>query len=291
MGNLVAEMSAQTFTVVLCAKPGTDATPALRGVLKIALRRYGLRCNSVVETRENRDVSSQMASAFSKLRHDVARRAARSRRHTRQTKGHLVMSDGHTLMQKQQELTVPAADDGWNDAAAEAAERTIRGTLLKFADWRWTAGKEATLVEDGTQLVALATAAMWVRWENDRPVEYIVRQPGKRLPDREDLGYDDQAKWEKGPDDKPKDPWQNTRLVYLVDPQTAEAYTFSTSSWGGRGAVIDLADSIARMRSAHLGACPIVELRAAKMPTKFGMKSKPILKIVGWKTTDADLEL
>jgi hypothetical protein len=197
------------------------------------------------------------------------------------------MSDGHTLMQKQQELTVPAADDGWDDAAAEAAERTIRGTLLKFADWRWTAGKEATLVEDGTKLVALATAAMWVRWENNRPVEHIVRQPGKRLPDREDLGYNDQAEWEKSPDDEPKDPWQNTRLVYLVDPQTAEAYTFSTSSWGGRGAVIDLADSIARMRSVHPGACPVVELRSAKMPTKFGMKSKPILKIVGWKTTDA----
>lgn len=197
------------------------------------------------------------------------------------------MSDGHTLMQKQQELTVPAADDGWGDAAAEAAERTIRGTLLKFADWRWTVGKEATLVEDGTQLVALATAAMWVRWQGNRPVEHIVRQPGKRLPDREDLGYTDPTEWEKGPDDEPKDPWQNTRLVYLVDPQTAEAFTFSTASWGGRGAVIDLADSIARMRSVHPGACPVVELRAAKMPTKFGMKSKPILKIVGWKTTDA----
>jgi hypothetical protein len=75
-----------------------------------------------------------------------------------------------TQMQKyQQQLP---ANDGWSHAAAEAGERTIRGTLLKFADWRWTAGKEATPVKDGTQLVALATAAGWVRWENSKPAEY-----------------------------------------------------------------------------------------------------------------------
>ena len=68
------------------------------------------------------------------------------------------MSNNHSLMK-----SVPAGD-GWNDAAVEAAERTIRGTLLKFADWRWTAGKEATPIADGTKLVALATVAMWVRW-------------------------------------------------------------------------------------------------------------------------------
>ena len=58
------------------------------------------------------------------------------------------MSDNHMLMQQQ----AAAADDGWNDAAQEAGERTIRGTLLKFADWRWTAGKENTPVEAGTEV-------------------------------------------------------------------------------------------------------------------------------------------
>src|SRR6516165_11666134 len=57
------------------------------------------------------------------------------------------MSDGHSLMEKQQQQ-LPVTNDGWNDAAKEAAERPINGTLLKFADWRWTAGKEATAVPD-----------------------------------------------------------------------------------------------------------------------------------------------
>jgi hypothetical protein len=194
------------------------------------------------------------------------------------------MSNSHTAMQKL--ATPPPANDGWNDAANEAAERTIRGTLLKFADWRWTSGKEATPVEDGTKLVALATAAMWVRWENGKPVEYRMREPGRRLPDREELGYDDQSEWEAGPSGEPQDPWRNTRLVYLVDPKTAEAYTFSTSSWGGRGAVTDLGDQITRMRTVHADAVPIVELRAAEMPTKYGRKSKPVFKIVAWRTAD-----
>jgi hypothetical protein len=202
--------------------------------------------------------------------------------------GATLMSDNHMTMQKQEEraLTIPAADDGWNDAAAEAAERDIRGTLLLFVDWRWTAGKEKTVVADGTRLVALATAACWQRWENGRPVETIPRQPGKHLPDREELGYLDENKWETGPDDEPKDPWRNTRRVYLIDPKTAEAFTFSTASWGGRGAVGDLGDQIARMRTAHPDAVPIVELRSAEMPTKFGRKSKPVFKIVGWRTAD-----
>ena len=188
------------------------------------------------------------------------------------------MSDHQNLAEQQY-----IADDGWDDAAAEAGERTIRGQLLKFADWRWTVGKEATQVKDGTRLVALATVAMWVRWEDGKPVEHLVRHPGERLALRERLSHTNEDGWPNGPGGEPQDPWQNTRLVYLVNEDTAEAFTFSTSSYGGRNAVIELGDTIARMRNAHPDAAPIVELRATEMPTKWGKKSKPSFKIVGWK--------
>jgi hypothetical protein len=60
---------------------------------------------------------------------------------------------------------------------------------------------------------------------------------GKKLPERDELGDLNKTEWELDPDDQPKDPWQNTRFVYLVDPISAEAYTFVTASWGGRQAV------------------------------------------------------
>ena len=42
------------------------------------------------------------------------------------------------------------------------------------------------------------------------------------------------------------------------------------------------------MRSAHPGAVPIVELRSAPFPTRFGMKSKPCFKVIGWKSAGGD---
>ena len=180
------------------------------------------------------------------------------------------------------DLAIIQSDDGWGDAAAENAERVIKGTLLKFSDWRWTKGKEGTEIPEGTQLVALATAAGWVKWLDGKPVEYLMRQPGKKLSERDELGDLDKTKWELGPDGQPKDPWQNTRFVYLVDPISAEAYTFVTASWGGRQAVNDLAEQIQRMRYKNPGASPLVELHAEPWMTRFGRKSKPFFKVVDW---------
>src|SRR4051794_3969997 len=87
-----------------------------------------------------------------------------------------------------QSTTAPA--DGWDDTAAEADARLIRGSLLKFADWRWSIGKEKEAVEvkEGRQLVAVATAAAWVKWDGGKPVDYRLREPGQPMPERGELG-------------------------------------------------------------------------------------------------------
>jgi hypothetical protein len=41
-----------TFVLELCPEPGVDPVRALRAVLKVALRRYGLRCVSARENTE-----------------------------------------------------------------------------------------------------------------------------------------------------------------------------------------------------------------------------------------------
>ena len=107
-----------------------------------------------------------------------------------------------------------------------------------------TVGKEATPIQDGIKLVALATLAMWVRWEDGKPVEVRMREPGGRLADREELGYDDESQWESPNGEPPRSVAKHLAPVYLVDPQTAEAYTFSTSSWAVAGPVTDLSDLI-----------------------------------------------
>jgi hypothetical protein len=181
-------------------------------------------------------------------------------------------------------ITNAVASDGWADTAAEASERLLRGTLLKFADWNWSAGKEATPLDKGRQFIAIDSAAAWVKWVGGKPAEHRVRLPGKPLPDREELGDLDENFWELTSDGKRRDPWQNTRFVTLVCPHSAELFTFSTSSWGGRSAVVDLADAISRMRTVYPDAVPVVELQAAPMATQHGRKSKPVFKVVAWKS-------
>jgi len=174
-------------------------------------------------------------------------------------------------------------DDGWEDTAAELESQFIRGTLLKFADWRWSKGKDGDEVEKGTQFLATGTVAAWVKWWDGKPVQHIKREPGRVLPDLDEMPDRDQSLWQLGPDGKLRDPWQNTRYVYLLDPISMEVLTFSTSSLGGRAAAINLADQIKRMRGlGRASALPVVELGAEKMPTRFGMKSRPVFKIVKW---------
>jgi hypothetical protein len=153
---------------------------------------------------------------------------------------------------------------------------------LLYADWHWTIGKEKTELASGKRLLALATAAAWMRWWDGKPTLLILRQPGKPLSDREELGEHDRTVWQKGPDGQPRDPLQSTRYLYLADPQTEEAYTFATRSSGGHAAISTLADQVQSRRYFHPHAVPIVELGAAPMQTRYGRKSKPVLQVVGW---------
>jgi hypothetical protein len=180
-------------------------------------------------------------------------------------------------------VPVDTSDDGWTGAAAEAESRWLQGSLIQFADWQWTMGSEKTEIEKGRQLVAVGVRSVWVRWEIKKPVCYRAAPPGHLLPSRESLGDHDKDKWERDPKGEPKDPWANTRYVYLLDPKTAEMLTFSTSSSGGRRCVEDLATAIGRMRREHPGATPVVALEAAPKPTPFGRKSRPVLKVVDWR--------
>src|SRR5260370_31869158 len=86
-------------------------------------------------------------------------------------------------------------DDGWEDADDEANERILRGTLLKFSDWRWSAGQDGRLIAEGSKMAAMGTAAAWVRWEGGKPAQYVVRKAGERLPEREELGYHNELDW------------------------------------------------------------------------------------------------
>jgi hypothetical protein len=197
--------------------------------------------------------------------------------------GYTLKTDFDHASDSRELAQLPTFDDnGWVDAAEDAGRRVLKGKLLKFADRRWTCGRPPQPIKDGTRLVALGVAQGWVFWQDGGPAGYRMKEPGKQLPERDTLGDTDESRWPKGPDGKPRDPFQETSFVYLADPTTAEMFTFSTASGGGRGAVAELAAQVARMQYARPGAKPLVELRSEDMPTRYGLKSKPFLKVVSW---------
>jgi hypothetical protein len=98
------------------------------------------------------------------------------------------------------ETNIPALvekSDGWHLAAAENSARVIRGSIITFADWHWTVRGDSAHI-DGRKLVAIGTQALWQKWESGKPGPYILREPGKPMPERDELGDTDEAKWGKG---------------------------------------------------------------------------------------------
>jgi hypothetical protein len=180
-------------------------------------------------------------------------------------------------------------DDGWNSPIDDdTSGRQIQGTLLRFDDKQWYSGKEKSVIPNGTRLIALSIKKGWKRWEDGKVADFVAEIDG-RYPERHELGYDDESVWECGPDDKPSDPFQNSREVLLIDPHSFSAYTFCTASGGGRSAVDDLKNAVRNARRLRPGVVPMVSLEWQPMDTKRGMKSKPHLKIVDWSIPGAEV--
>lgn len=173
------------------------------------------------------------------------------------------------------ELFVPTNGGGW-----EAVPQREKQARAKYSDGEWT-GPGGDRI-NGAQYAAVGVETSWIRWEDKRPVERLVTRPGQRHPHRDELGHDDESKWERGPGGGPSDPWRDSREVKLVDPKTGAELIYSTSTFGGRDAVALLSQQIGNVRVVHPTATPIIELDSEKVSTKYGMKPQPRLTVVGW---------
>jgi hypothetical protein len=183
---------------------------------------------------------------------------------------------------------LPANIDGWDAAAADSANKPMRGSSIKFDSGSYFIGKEKTLVKPDKRFVAMDLRQGWMFLKKDTPAEYVMRPIDGPKPPRPD-SFADENEWPDALDGKPADPWKYTRFLYLLDPLTAETFTFTSSTWGGLRGIDDLTQQIKLMRTTEPGAVPIIELQSAPWSTKFGIKQRPCFKVVGWhiKTTEA----
>jgi hypothetical protein len=170
--------------------------------------------------------------------------------------------------------------DGFDTAAANRVDKPIRGQETKFDGVIYHTGKEKTRVPDDQEYVALDMAEGWRFLKKDCPVEYRMDLASH---ERDQLGHKEESDWPPGLDAKPKDPWQFTRFLYLLNPLTAEMSTFASSTGGGRIAFENLEDQIARVRRVHPGSVPVIKLAMKPCSTRFGTKTRPHFAVVGWR--------
>jgi hypothetical protein len=179
-------------------------------------------------------------------------------------------------------LPAVVAGDGFDDTGSD--DRLIQGTIIKCVDGHWSA-KDDTALPPGMRLIALATAQALQRWQDQMPVETIVKRPGQPLPDVDELNAKiPQKKWEKGLDGKPRPPYSHQYIVYLLNPADASLFTFINNTLGAMIAVERLKDKVKWMRGLR-GArvVPVVELSSKLMKTKVGVKQRPEFTIIEWR--------
>lgn len=177
---------------------------------------------------------------------------------------------------------VPAITDGWDATANDSTASPMKGSGIKFDKGAYYVGREKILIDRVRQFVAIDVREGWLFLKKDCPAEYVMRAIGGPKPPRPE-SYNVRSEWPDGLDGRPADPWKYARFLYLLDPLTAEVFTFTSSTNGGRVGIEDLAAQIQLMRGTRPGAVPIVELQSRQMKTKFGTTPRPFFQVMGWR--------
>src|SRR3974390_1437602 len=151
----------------------------------------------------------------------------------------------------QNETATTDAYDPYMDYGKTAARSNIIGKLLKFTKTgHWIYGENQEELPSNTRMIAHMgdLAVGWIKWDDGKPAETImgfVRDRGSprfQVPGRLELGDNDKADWPVDSDGRPRDPWQTSNWLILMD-QKGQLYTFSPTSKGGIQAVARLSDA------------------------------------------------
>jgi hypothetical protein len=180
-------------------------------------------------------------------------------------------------------------DDGFDDTSdGDLFPRVIQGTLVRFGnDGAWKDSDDEKIPE-GLELVVNSIGRVVQKWINQSPVETTFLQPSEKCPDIEALNAAcPKSEWGEDFNGNPRGPWQVQQVVYLVNLETMQKFTFPTSTTGGGIAIGELKDAVQLMRRYRgAGVYPVVRLTSRHMHTRFGGRERPFFQILRWISFD-----
>jgi hypothetical protein len=166
----------------------------------------------------------------------------------------------------------------------------IQGRILKFTNeysWVTSDGEE---LSPTLELVAADIIRLVQKWIEQKPVDVIVIPPGQKFPDVAAMNEKaPRSEWRKDLNGKDVGPWQIQYLVYLLDLQTLDRYTYPTATTGGGVAVRELAVKtkwMRRFRGPNVNAT--VTLSDTFMKNRFGGRQRPHFIIKKWVGLDGE---
>jgi hypothetical protein len=167
-------------------------------------------------------------------------------------------------------------------------DRVVKGPILKCVDARSSA-HDGTDLKPGESYLCTGTTQVIQRFLDNVP-EFIVREPGKPLPDVDELNSRiDVSEWEEGLDGKPRPPWQRVYVIYLIRLHDASMLTFISGTAGARIAYNALTSKVYNMKVLRgANVAPIVKLSSKPMKTKFGTKMRPEFEVVEFRDIGGD---
>ena len=179
------------------------------------------------------------------------------------------------------------------EAYADAIDpQNLVGLLLSFTKGIYVAGRDKTKIPEGSEFTAAVDQLLsgYVRWEDGKPAAdpaLVSVASGNPIPRRDKLGYDDERRWERDRKGNPRDPWQRTDYLPLLDAAGKQLYTLSITSEGGRRALAKLSREYAKHRRSDPDAYPVIALKAGSYQSPdYGLIDVPIFELIDWEPRD-----
>ena len=140
---------------------------------------------------------------------------------------------------------------------------SFEGELLKFSKGEYLARNDE-LIELGTEFVAHVPACMSAGRSGRTASRSSMRSAswptGIVRRTAADLGNNDPSAWEVDDQGQPRDPWQKTMYLPLIERATGRRFSFTTSSKGGFSAIGALAAGVWRRIRDNPNDLPVVSL-------------------------------
>jgi hypothetical protein len=170
-------------------------------------------------------------------------------------------------------------------AEAQCGGGTQTGKIINYSKGNWYHRDEKIALGTEFQLDLYNAQKGYTRWVGNEPAErrIVYIRNNERLPNRDELGYNDQSEWEFV-DGKARDPWQLQWYLPMTHLGTGELYCWVFGSEGAQETFYNVCGAYGASQERGECSVPIISLQTTQYKNKkYGRIDKPVLKIERWQ--------